>query len=212
MGYRYGDFSFVYPVARALPVLFLALWDVGRGHFPSGLGWTGILLIAIGCSLAPLKSLRDIVKLAYWNRATLWILCTVFATLGYTAVDKLAAEILPVGPETAARYGIWQALFTIPFLWLTLKFMDRSLAIEKGSTAWKSSALAALLIFSSYWLMLWAYQLSAIASYLVGLRQVSIVIGVVLAMWIFREPAPKLRISAACLITAGVICISATGS
>jgi uncharacterized membrane protein len=60
--------------------------------------------------------------------------------------------------------------------------------------------------------MLWAYQLSAIASYLVGLRQVSIVIGVVLAIWIFHEPALKLRISAACLITAGVICISLIGS
>jgi drug/metabolite transporter (DMT)-like permease len=210
MGYHHGDFSFVYPVARALPVLLLACWDLGRGHVPSALGWLGILLIIIGCILAPLKSIADITKLAYWNRATPWIICTVIATLGYTSVDKLAAEMLPRGAETAARYAVWQALFTILPLAIALKVMGESTKISSSVTPWKSAVLSALFIFSSYWLMLWAYQISPFTSYLFGLRQLSIVIGVVMAALLFQEPAPKLRISAALIITVGIICLGLT--
>ncbi len=42
-GYGSGDFTVVYPVARALPVLILALVDAGRGQVPSALGWLGII-------------------------------------------------------------------------------------------------------------------------------------------------------------------------
>jgi drug/metabolite transporter (DMT)-like permease len=210
MGYRNGDFSFVYPVARALPVLLLAFWDLGRGHVPSPIGWLGIMLIIFGCILSPLKSTREIAKIAYWNRATPWIICTVIATLGYTTIDKLAAEALPIGAETAARYGVWQALFTIPPLWIALKLMGEPIPKIGSTTPWKSAVLSALFIFSSYWLMLWAYQLSPFTSYLFGLRQLSIVIGVVMAIAIFQEPAPKLRISAALIITVGIICLSLT--
>lgn len=42
------------------------------------------------------------------------------------------------------------------------------------------------------------------ASYVVVLRQLSIVIGVALGAWFWREAAPRLRLSAACLIVVGV--------
>ena len=208
MGYRSGDFSVVYPLARSLPILLLAFFDIARGYFPSSLGCLGILLVIAGCVLLPLKSFQEVTKLDYWNNATIWILVTVFATLGYTTVDKLAAEILPEGADMAARYGVWQAIFTIPFLWLILKLMGEPTEFGRGITSWILPTLSALFVFSSYWLMLWAYQISVYTSYLFGLRQLSIVIGVVLAALIFREPVSRLRIVAATIMTLGIICIS----
>jgi drug/metabolite transporter (DMT)-like permease len=208
MGYRYGNFSVVYPVARALPILFLAFVDVSRGRIPSMLGWLGIILTIIGCAIAPLKSLQNIKVADYWNQATVWIFVIMFSTVGYTTVDKLAAELLPTGAGTAAQYIVLQSLFTVPFLWLVLKLSGEPMEKQRKVADWTWSILFALFVTGSYWLMLWAYQLSPFISYLSALRQFSIVIGVVIATLCFREPAPVLRISAAVAITLGMICIS----
>jgi drug/metabolite transporter (DMT)-like permease len=207
MGYRYGNFTVVYPVARALPVLFLAVVDISRNRVPSLLGWLGILLVTIGCLLAPLQSLRKITISAYWNRTTVWIIVIMCGTVGYTTVGKVAAELLPSGAGTAARYGVLEATFTLPFLWLFLKWVGEPINKLEKLADWKWASIFALLIFCSYWLMLWAYQISPYISYLTALRQFSIVIGVVTASFIFKEPAPILRISAAIMITLGIFCI-----
>jgi drug/metabolite transporter (DMT)-like permease len=208
ISYRTGDFSVVYPLSRALPILLLAFVDIARGRIPSLLGWLGISLVVLGCLAAPLKSIQEVTKSHYWNRSTVWIGMTVVATLGYTTVDKLAAEILPSGAESAGRYGIWQAIFTIPFLLLTLKLLKEPISTSKNFRDWKLPIIAALFIFCSYWLMLWAYQISPYSSYLVGLRQFSIALGVVMSAWLFREPTPGLRIGAAIVITLGIVCLS----
>ncbi len=209
-GYRNGNFSVIYPIARSLPIVILAIFDVIRGHTLSVLGWFGILMVITGCILAPLESLNKITLSTYWNRTTIWILVITFGVTGYTITDKIAAESLPQSAEMAARYGTWEAIFTIPFLYFVFRLIDEPISIYKNSkfADWKWATIFAILVFCSYWLMLWAYQVSPYVSYLAGLRQFSIVIGVVAAVLFFREPAPILRISAAVIITMGVICIS----
>jgi drug/metabolite transporter (DMT)-like permease len=208
MGYRHGNFSIVYPVARALPILFLAFFDIGRGRSPSILGWLGIIFIILGCILAPIKSLRTIKLSDYWNRSTIWILVIMLATVAYTTTDKLAAEVLTPGPATSARYALFQAIFTVPFLWIVLKLIGEPLPAPKGIAAWKWPALFAIFVFTSYWLMLWAFQLDPYISYLSALRQFSLVIGVILAAVFLREDVPKMRIFASLIIVLGMICIS----
>ncbi|MEW5988894.1 MAG: EamA family transporter, partial [Chloroflexota bacterium] len=94
-GYRKGDFTVVYPLARALPVLLLAVADVLLGQPPSIVGWLGMLLVTAGCLVVPLESLRDFSRARYWNGATRWAIFTALATVGYTVVDNHAAEFLP---------------------------------------------------------------------------------------------------------------------
>jgi drug/metabolite transporter (DMT)-like permease len=48
-------------------------------------------------------------------------------------------------------------------------------------------------------------------SYVVALRQFSIVLGVVAGTFLFHEPAPRWRISMAVLIVLGVVLISLGG-
>ncbi len=207
MGYRAGEFSIVYPVARALPVLALAVLDITRGRPPSPLGWLGMLLVTTGCLLAPLSSLRTVSRDRYLNWTIFWVLVTAAGTIGYSGVDKAALEMLRPGLLSALRYGVLQWLLTVPFLWLGLRFVAR-LPMEWGTVRdWRRAALATLFISSAYTLILWVYQMIPQASYVVALRQFSIVIGVVTAIVIFHEPAAKLRLSAALIITAGVVIV-----
>jgi len=207
MGYRVGDFSVVYPVARALPVLALAVLDIARGRPPSALGWLGMVLVTVGCLLAPLASLRTISRDRYLNWTIFWVLVTAAGTVGYSGVDKAALEMLRPGLLSALRYGVLQWLLTVPFLWLGLRFVAR-LPMEWGAVRdWRRAALATIFISSAYTLILWVYQMIPQASYVVALRQFSIVIGVVAAIVIFHEPAAKLRLSAALIITAGVVLV-----
>jgi drug/metabolite transporter (DMT)-like permease len=208
MGYRTGNFSVVYPVARSLPILLLACVDIVRGALPSRLGWLGIAAIVSGCVLIPLTSVRRIKLADYWNRTTVWILVIALATVGYTTVDKIAAELLVRGGTSAAHYALLQGIFTVPFLWLAFKWAGETGKRPEGRAHWIWVVVYALLVFSSHWLMLWAFQLAPSMSYLTALRQFSLIIGVAGGVLLFREPAPLLRVSAAVAITAGILCIS----
>ena len=208
MGYRSGEFTIVYPLARALPVLFLAFVDLARGRTPAPLGWAGMGLVIAGCAAAPLESLRSITFARYRSRAMIWVVVTALGTLGYTTIDKIAAEALPPGPIMAARYEVFESIATVPYLWLALWLARQRINHANGSSGWKWALVAALFIFGAYWLVLWAYQLSPYASYIAALRQFSIVIGVIAAAVLLREPARALRIGAALIIALGIICIS----
>lgn len=105
LAYQRGDFTVVYPVVRALPVLLVALGDLFLCRWPTAAGWTGVVLVAAGCALSPLHSLREVTHRHYFNRGTLWMALAAVSTVGYTLLDKTAADIVEQGPATAARYG-----------------------------------------------------------------------------------------------------------
>ncbi len=205
-----SDFTIVYPVARSLPVIFVAFIDVLRGRHLTSFGWVGILLVVAGCVLVPTKSLKDIKISNYFNRTSLWMLLAAMGTVGYTLLDKIAAETLQQGPDTAARYGYFY--FTISFLpYLLFMRLFKPKTARPPTNDWKLAIPAAVLGFSAYWLILWAYQLTPNASYIVAFRQFSIVIGAILAFIIYKEGGVKMRLSGAMLITSGLVLIAGWG-
>ena len=208
--YRDADFTTVYPVARALPVLLVAIGDVLRARPPTPRCWLGLALVAAGCLLAPLASLRDAALRRYLNRASLWMLLTALGTVGYTLFDKVASEAVPAGPASAARYGyvFFVASWVVYTVLLTLSRTDLSDDVGIG---WRGPSLAATLNFGAYWLVLWAYQLERQASTIVAFRQFSIVIGVVLAFAIYRERGLRVRMAGAVLITGGLVIVGLWG-
>lgn len=210
-GYRSGDFTGVYPVARSLPVLLLALVDVGSGDAPSLVGWAGMGLIVIGCTLAPLESWRSWSLARYWNKTMVWIGVTAAGMVGYTLVDRAAAALMPAGLGTAVRYGVWQTISSAAAYFILLRLLSQPTIQITGRTAWQRVAWAGLFMFGAYSLILWAYQMPVPVSYIVALRQFSIVLGVILGTILFHEPAPRWRISMALLIVIGVGLISLWG-
>jgi drug/metabolite transporter (DMT)-like permease len=208
--YESSDFTVVYPVARALPVIFVALIDVARGRQLTFFGWLGILFVASGVILVPQRSFRDIRLRNYLTKASLWMLLAAMGTVGYTFLDKVAAETVQHSSATAARYGYFYfAISFFPYV----GFMKLSRDAEKRDNFkdWKLAISAALFGFGAYWLILWAYQLSPYASYIVAFRQFSIVIGAILAFVIFKEQGVVVRLSGAFLIVTGLILIAVLG-
>ncbi len=208
-GYQSGHFSVVYPVARALPILIVAISDIFRGHAPLGWAWLCMGLVLVGCIITPLESLRQFKLSNYLNRTMLWIVVTALGTVGYTVIDHTAAEFIPPGPIAAARYGVMEFAFSALFFWLVLLNFERKTVQQWDYSwqSWKYPLFGGLAMFGAYWLILWAYQISPQASYVVALRQFSIVLGVVVGSFLFREPARGLRISTSLIIVTGIALI-----
>ena len=201
--YTSSDFTIVYPVARSLPILFIAFGDILRGRVLSSNGWLGILLVVGGCVLSPLHSFNDFSLRRYINKTGLWLLLTASGTIGYTLLDKIASEVVLQGPATAARYGYF--FFFITFLFYHLFFYlsgNRKVEKEKKEkVGWKLPVIASIFDFTSYWFILWAYQLTLFASYVVAFRQVSILIGVITAFVVYKEEGLFVRLTGAVLLT-----------
>ncbi|MFC1606968.1 hypothetical protein ACFL47_03265 [Candidatus Latescibacterota bacterium] len=86
--------------------------------------------------------------------------------------------------------------------------------IEKRTSreiGWGLAASGAALNYGAYFLVLWAYQLSSLASTIAAFRQISIIVGVVLAFTIYHEKGLLVRLSGAILITCGLILIGIYG-
>lgn len=210
-GYQSGDFTVVYPVARALPVLLLALVDVGQGQSPSPWGWLGMVLISLGCLLISLHSWQSFSWRHYYQPMMGWALLAALGTVGYTLVDKAAAAQLAPGWQTAVRYVSLMYPLTAVGYWTILKLLKRPIHALPSRRSWPIVLLASACMFGAYALILWAYQLAERVSYIVALRQFSIVLGVIAGAFIFHEPAPRWRIAMALLIVTGIALIAVWG-
>ena len=212
LAYRSSDFTAAYPVARGLPVFLLGVGDLARGASPAPAGWAGMLLVGGGCILAPQESMRGISMRRYLARSSLWLLLTALATVGYTLLDKIAAEDIMGGPATAARYCYVFFVVSFAAYGVMLRVFGRGLQGEgTGSIGWGWPVLAGGLNFGAYWLVLWAYQLAARASYVFAFRQFGIVAAVVMGVVLLREKGLAVRLTAALMITGGLALIGLFG-
>lgn len=208
--YHASDFTIVYPVARALPVLIVGLGDVLRGRYLTAAGWLGLTLVALGCVIIPLHSFREISIKRYLHHSMLWILLTASGTVGYSLIDKVASEIIQSGPSQAGRYCYLFFTFS-GLIFLTARRLTPAKYLNSNPIDLRLALLAGACFFGSYWLVLWAFQLGTHASYVVAFRQFSIIIGVTLAFVIYKERGVMVRVVGAVLITAGLIIVSLIG-
>ncbi len=208
--YGLSDFTIVYPVARALPVVLVGFGDVMLGRELTGAGWAGLAIVAAGCILTPLESVRGFQIRRYFHVSMVWIMLAAIGTVGYSLLDNAASDVIRPGPVSAAQYGY------VFFLLTTLVFVGlRRLSggDDRGCrrVGWKLPSLAAACTCGSYWLVLWAYQLSSSAGYVVAFRQFSIIIGVAVVLHRSRECNVFVRIGGAVLITAGLAVVAIFG-
>jgi drug/metabolite transporter (DMT)-like permease len=210
--YESADFTTVYPVARALPVLLVAVGDSLRGIVPSGLGWLGMAMVVSGCIVAPLRTRRDLRLGQYFNRASLWMVLTALGTVGYSLLDKRGAELLIPGPVSAVIYSY----FFYAFAFVGYEIFSRVMLSPARRAAPPTTPLwlpttAGFMSYAAYVLVVWAFQMVPHASYVVAFRQSSLIIAVLMAFALYAEERHWSRLISVLIITAGLVLITLGG-
>ena len=212
--YEHGDLSLVYPIARSTPA-FLPLVAVPVfGEVLHPIGALGIAVVVAGMWLVHLGPGFERQSLA--GPATRYALLTLLATVAYSLLDKAAmARLAPApwpGPvPPSITYGLLlQVAHAIAFA--PLFFWSRDLAALRATARGQlaRAAAAAAISFLGYWLILLAYE-TALASYVVAVRQSSVLFAVALsALWL-RERPSRPRVLGAVATVVGVALIAVYG-
>lgn len=198
-GYRVGDLSLVYPLARGTgPLLSSIAAILFLGERPSLVALGGALLI-VGGAVILTTNLTQLRQHGAQD-AMLYALVTGLFIAAYTLWDKQAVSHFAVAPlvlDWGANVG--RALLLTPF---ALKYSDQTVAAWREH---KYEAIAcAVLIPFSYILVLTAMQFTPV-SYVAPAREISILIGTAMGARLLGEGDVRRRLAGACAMVVGVV-------
>lgn len=201
-GYRYGDLSVVYPLARATgPFLTVLFALAALGERPGAIALCGAALVVGGAfflAASPAK-LRE----AGATRGIAFALLTGCMIASYTVVDKQAVSAVLIPPILQD----WGANLGRVIVMAPLAMRRR----EEIRAAWrhkrKAVILVALLCPLSYILVLTAMVFTPV-SYVAPAREISILFAALMgAHWLQEGDVPR-RIAAAAAMAIGVVALA----
>lgn len=202
-GYRAGDVSVVYPLARGTgPLLSVVFAVVLFAERPGPLGFAGAAAVVVGVVVIGFAGGR-----ANWRTArpgVLWGLLVGVLIAAYTLWDAHAVTALAISPILLnAGTSTLEAVLLTP---VAVRRWDQVRATLRNH--WKDVLVVAVLSPLSYILILFAMQLAPV-SIVAPAREISVVF-VALAGWLlFREPHPAARLSGAAVVVLGVALLAA---
>jgi drug/metabolite transporter (DMT)-like permease len=200
-GYRFGDLSLVYPLARGTgPLLSCAAAIVFLGERPSALALAGALLITAGVVILTggLRHFRE----AEARTAVVYALVTGTFIAGYTLWDKQAVSRFSMSPlllDWGANLG--RAVLLAPMA------AARWDSVRKEWRNHRFEALGvAILTPLSYILVLTALAFTAV-TYVAPAREISILIGTAMGTGLLAEGNAARRLGGACAMVLGVVAL-----
>jgi drug/metabolite transporter (DMT)-like permease len=201
-GYRAGDLSLVYPLARGTgPLLSTVAAILFLGERPSLLALLGGFLIVAGVIV--LTCSQRSLSRAGAKTAIVYALVTGTFIAAYTLWDKQAVSAFAVSPvllDWGANLG--RSLLLTPFAlrhWQSTRQEWRSHRFEAIGVA--------LLVPLSYILVLMAMQFTPV-SYVAPAREISILIGTAMGTRLLAEGDVGRRLLAACAMVLGIVALS----
>ena len=201
-GYRYGDLSVVYPLARATgPFLTVLVAIALLGERPGVVAMCGAALIVGGAfflAASPAK-LRE----AGAMRGVAFALLTGCMIASYTVVDKQAVSVFLIPPILQD----WGANLGRVIVMAPLALRRR----EEIKAAWtrqrKAVILVAVLCPLSYILVLTAMVFTPV-SYVAPAREISILFAALMGAHLLQEGDVPRRIAAAAAMALGVVALA----
>jgi drug/metabolite transporter (DMT)-like permease len=201
-GYRVGDLSLVYPIARASgPLLATAGAITLLGERPTPLALFGGVAIVAGALV--LGGDPRALRRSGAGRAVGFALATGIVIGAYTLWDKTAVSVLLIPPllyDWATVTG--QALVTAPVAWQRRSEV-RDVWIRQRRAVIGVGILSRL----AYILVLTALVVSPV-SYIAPAREVGILIGVMLGAYVLAEGQPVRRGIGAAGMVLGVVALA----
>jgi uncharacterized membrane protein len=200
--YESGDLSIVYPVARSSPVFVTIAAAIFLGEKLSLIGLLGILIIFIGVYVLHLKGLTQddlVAPITYlMSGSSRYAVIAALGTTVYSITDKLG--VTTVDP---LLYSFWLG-FSVTGMMIIVTLKRRGLqAIRDEFSSSFRITFAGLLMRGGYMMVLYAMSLAQV-SYILALRQISVVLGALMGVVFLRESYGKVRIIGSLLILIGV--------
>ncbi|MEX2426304.1 MAG: SMR family transporter [Thermomicrobiaceae bacterium] len=214
--YRYGALSIAYPISRGTGVALVPLIAIPLlGEETSMTGLFGIALVLIGIFGLHVREIAGVLGLGSpdttvqsrlaENRGAIYALITGLSIAAYSLVDKAAMD-----HAHPLVYGY------LIFVSMTIGLTPYVLANHHTDAAHELRAnpglvfIGGLFVQGTYLIVLAAMTIAPV-SYIVPLREVSVLFGAVLGMFFLKESMTPQRVGAAAIITTGVILIAVFG-
>jgi uncharacterized membrane protein len=204
-GYRAGDLSLVYPIARGTgPLLSFAGAALLLGERPGLIPVTGVLLVVGGISLvADLWRPREHLS----REGILWGLVTGVCIASYTLNDGWAVKYLAISPILVDYSGnLFRAIVLARPALANRSQLSQEIR-EFGRPALVVGALGPL----GYILVLWAMTMAPI-SHVAPARELATLVGTYFGGRLLKERTGWSRLAGALCIVIGVICLAAGNS
>ena len=193
--YKFGDLSFVYPIARggsSLLIVILTLVII-QEHI-SWLGFVGISTVCIGIFLISYSK-----NLKFNFTAFTLAVCTALLITIYTIIDGMGVRL----SENKFSFLFWLLLLNgIPLLLISIFSKEKLLSnLNAKIIFW--GIPAGILAILSYGIVVWSMQYLEIA-YVSSIRETSIVLATIMGLIFLKEKKAKTRMLPAVLVVFGI--------
>lgn len=202
-GYRHGDLSVVYPVARGTGPLFAVVAAVALlGERPGAAGAAGIAAILAGIVLvsglvsSPRPGQRRSTGAGWGTLTGLWI-------AAYTVIDAWAVTSLGLDPIV---YFFLSLVVTAAVL-APFALRDPAAVRKEWCDSRRQVLMVGILSPVAFTLVLYAMRLAPLA-YVAPLREVSMMVGVFYGAWLLHERVTAVRIAGVACMIAGTVALA----
>jgi len=200
--YESGDLSIVYPVARSSPVFVTIAAVVFLGETISMTGLLGILVIFIGVYILHLKGMtrEDLVAPVRYlmSGSSRYAVIAALGTTVYSITEKLG--VTTVDP---LLYSFWLGFSVTGMMTIVTIRRKGFKAIRDEFSSPLKVSFAGLLMRGGYMLVLYAMSIAPV-SYILALRQISVVLGTLMGVAFLGESYGRVRIMGSVVIFVGV--------
>jgi drug/metabolite transporter (DMT)-like permease len=214
--YEVGDMSFVYPIARSAPafVPIAAFFIIGECISPKGAA--GIAIVVTGVFLMQFRGtdhseFRRLIS-SLKQKDSLWAFITLAAVVSYTITDK--AGMVAFSRISEITNGTHGPIFFLLENFLCYLLFGFYIFCRGGLTVktvwkkeWAHGILAAIGTLTSYSLILHVMQTETV-SYIVALRQSSILFAILTGWKALKEPFGRYRLLVACFMLFGFFLVA----
>jgi len=199
--YEKGEISYVYPIVRSAPAFVPIAAFILLGEKVSIYGGIGITIV-VCCIITLLLQGRlqkdDSIIKVFFRKENAWAFVTLGTVVIYSIVDKAGMLALHQVEELPARIQAVLYFFletTICYLiyWVFMLKSQKEIQWSVWKHEWLRIVLAAFGTMTSYTLILHVMKTEKL-SYIVTLRQSSVLFAVFIGWFYFREPYFRLRL------------------
>jgi drug/metabolite transporter (DMT)-like permease len=201
-GYRAGDLSVVYPLARGTgPLLSMIGAILLLGERPSPLAVVGAMLILVG--VFSIAGGGQMMRSRHVASGVGYGLLTGLLIASYTLWDKWAVSVILVAP-LLLEYGscIGSAMLLSP------SALQRRAEVRREWRTHRLEAFGIALLSSLAYIMVLTALVTSPVSYIAPARELSILFGALMGAWLLKEGHVQRRLLSAGLMVAGIVLLA----